>query len=66
MSDHYPDGTPLPKGVRYHAFPEIPEVPLMEISTAPLNVAFDVVNYLQDHTEEEMWELLGKLKDFCK
>lgn len=43
----------------------LPEIPPLEISpTTPLVISFDVNGYLQDHSEEELWRLLGALKDF--
>jgi len=35
-------------------------------SISSLNVAFDVVAYLQAHSEAEMFDMLGKLKDFLE
>jgi hypothetical protein len=44
------------------------ELPGVEVSSSisSLNVAFDVVAYLQGHSEAEMFEMLGKLKDFLE
>lgn len=33
-------------------------------ATSPLYVNFDVNEFLLGHTEAELWDMLGKLKDF--
>ena len=43
--------------------PEAVEVELEADITSPLYVNFDVNAYLEDHSEGELFALLGKLKD---
>lgn len=44
----------------------IAEVSSMEFSPGSLYVNVDVNDLLETHTEEEMFELLGKLKDLLQ
>lgn len=46
---------------------EIPPLALPTFEVAPVQpymVNFDVNEYLQNHSEEELWRFLGALKDF--
>lgn len=64
MSDFLPDGTRLSEGQKYHDMSDYVSTPLLDISMTPISIVFDIVAYLHDHTEAEMWDMLGKLRDF--